>query len=149
MYKCDILDGLHGSYTWYTWLADIIHLLGLVLQAAFSPFIGDVSQGLNINIFNAFHKYWPLVDQSKFSSALDSDEIAGVFASWAEEEVNQALSLLKKAHPCNDYKELQLTVIFLGDIPEGQQYLPFMAHGVLHQVDWISQAIYSIKMCLC
>lgn len=58
------------------------HILELVLQAAFTSLVGDVSQGPNITTFSAFREYWPHVDQSKFSTALDDEKMSGVVAPW-------------------------------------------------------------------
>lgn len=103
------------------------HKLELVLQSVFFSLVGDVSQGLKVAIFNTSHEYWPHMDQPNFLTELNDNEMA------AEEVVGHAQPLLQTDHPGNDYKELlQLTVIFMGGIPGGQQRPSLMSHGALY-----------------
>ncbi|KAK3922104.1 Deoxyguanosinetriphosphate triphosphohydrolase-like protein [Frankliniella fusca] len=54
---------------------------------------------------------------------------------------------LQKFQPRDDYKELlQLTVIFLGGIPNGG--ILFRKPGAVNKTRWMARAIYAFKMFL-
>ena len=54
---------------------------------------------------------------------------------------------LEKRHARKDYAEiLELTIIFLGDIP--RKGVHFVKPGAMHRARWMSRVLYAIKMVL-
>ena len=66
-------------------------------------------------------------------------------AQWREEVITFATDQLNQYQPRNDYKELlELTIIFLGGQPP--KGVCFCYPGAIHCANWMSRAIYTLKM---
>ena len=73
--------------------------------------------------------------------------MTAVISPWKDGISKFAIAQLEKFQPHDDYCELlELTVVFLGDIPP--RGVHFQYPGTIHHAHWMSRVIYSIKMWL-
>jgi hypothetical protein len=118
------------------------HISEIVLQAVFG--LHDVSKSADIEIFVHFRDYWPCIDQTSFSTALQDDTVAPVVMPWKDSIIEFARHQREQSLPRDDYKELlELSIIFLGGTPSNG--IQFRYPGAVHRARWMSRAIYSLK----
>jgi hypothetical protein len=115
------------------------HILELVVEAAFKPFLGP-SKGPEIAIFKRFQSNWNSIDQSKFKPMMPDEMdsvVSGVFLSRKEDVVSFCIQKLESAQPRDDYRELlELTIILFGERPP--RGFRFMQPGAMHRARWMA-----------
>jgi len=121
------------------------HIAEIMLEKVFTLY--DVSKSPNMELFGHFRDFWPRIDQTSFSTAMDDENLAASVASWKDDVIKFSVALLETFQPRDDYFELlELTIIFLGGTPTHGIHFTFP--GAIHRARWMARAIYSIKMWL-
>lgn len=121
------------------------HISEIMLEKAYG--IHDVSRSPNLELFGHFKDFWPRIDQTSFTTALNDESTAAVIAPWKDDVIQFAMAQLEKLQPRDDYCEiLELSIIFLGGVPP--KGIKFRYPGAIHRARWMARAIYSIKMWL-
>jgi len=121
------------------------HIAEIMLEKVFTLY--DVSKSPNMELFGHFRDFWPRIDQTSFSTAMDDENLAASVASWKDDVIKFSVALLETFQPRDDYFELlELTIIFLGGTPT--HGIHFRFPGAIHRARWMARAIYCIKMWL-
>ncbi|CAH0555130.1 unnamed protein product [Brassicogethes aeneus] len=127
------------------WLACRHHILEIMLEAVVIKCIGR-SSGPDILLFKRFKKSWHIICKDDFQTL--SSLPAGSTATLSEDNdflVSFCRKQLEVFQPRDDYKELlELSIIFLGDIP--LKGISFKAPAGLHRARWMAKCIYSLKI---
>lgn len=90
------------------------HISEIMLEKVYG--INDVARSPNMELFGHFKDFWPKIDQTTFSTALNDDSIAAVIAPWKDDVIHFAIDQLAKGQKRDDYCELlELSIIFLGE----------------------------------
>lgn len=122
------------------------HVFELVIGAVFQLCMGT-SSAPEVLMFKRFQSHWQFVDQTKFETGINDEEIAGNVADVKETLLEFAMHQLQEKQPRDDYREfLELSVIFLGGVPT--RGIRFLAPGPMHHARWMSKVIYSLKIWL-
>lgn len=120
------------------------HIMELLVGAAFSACMETITSGPDVALFKRFAKKWSVMDQSSYQIA---DKMANfaLIAPKKDDILTFAKQQLLEKQPRDDYRELlELSVIFLGDTPEGG--VSFKCPGPMHHARWMSKVIYSFKV---
>jgi len=121
------------------------HISEIMLEKVFG--IYDVSKSPNMEMFGHFRDYWPRIDQSSFSTAMEDESMAVMIAPWKDDIIKFCISQLEKVQPRDDYRQLlELSIVFLGGNPP--RGITFQYPGAIHRARWMARAIYSLKMWL-
>lgn len=120
------------------------HICELYLRAAFESSVG--SSSVNVPLFARFQIAWAKIDQKLFKFGILNDYVATRINKEKNQIIDFCRCQLKKDHARNDYRELlELTILFLGIVPEGHNFRP---PGPMHHARWMSKAIYTLKLYL-
>ena len=123
------------------------HMMEIVLEHVFSALLTEQSRSPDITLFLNFRDMWPMIDQTKYTTARDDESTLHRIQPWREETVSFAQDQLLREHPRDDYKELlELVIIFLGSVPHRQTAVRFHAPGAVHRARWMSRAVYALKL---
>ena len=68
------------------WLPCRHHIFELILEAVYNEAMGP-STGPEVKLFKDFQKTWHLIDQSKFSTILELDEVDSFLDRKTREEI--------------------------------------------------------------
>lgn len=123
------------------------HFHEVILGDVFKHCLGP-SSGPEISLFKRFRGSWKSIDKKAFTTALGDETCSKVLDHHQELRAEVLLfakdALLSNIPRC-DYRELlELTIIFLGDIPA--RGIRFAAPGAMHRARWMAKIIYSIKV---
>lgn len=123
------------------------HVFEILLQAVFSTVLIEQPKGPEFTLFQSFRNMWPQIDKTKYTTAVSDHTILQGTESWCVDVIQFCQNLLREKQPRDDYKEfLQLTIIFLGSIPENSSSVRFRAPGAMHRARWMARAIYALKI---
>ena len=115
------------------------HINEIVISDVFGKCY-NLSTGPDIPLFKRFQKAWNFIDKNRF-------EPLNIDIPWKADVITKCKQQLGEFHPRADYKEfLELTIIFLGDIPP--KGVHFRHPGALHRARWMARVIYAIKIVL-
>lgn len=120
------------------------HICELYLRAAFESSAG--SSSVSVPLFERFQIAWAKIDQKLFKFGILNDYVATRINKEKNQIIDFCRCQLKKDHARSDYRELlELTILFLGIVPEGHNFRP---PGPMHHARWMSKAIYTLKLYL-
>lgn len=120
------------------------HILEVVLRSAFEIKI-DIASAHDVPIFKRFQKSWSNINVNNFRIGLEDIFVFQSLQNLKEELLIFCINQLKKFQP-RDKELLELTIIFLRQIPPNGIF--FKIPGPIHHAQWMSKAIYSIKIFL-
>lgn len=119
------------------------HISEIFLRAAFESGAGTTS-GTNVPLFVRFKFSWNNIQHHKFKFGVTNSYVAKQVNDKKEEIIDFCQTELSRDHARTDYVELlELTLLFLGSIPEGHH---FRLPGPMHHARWMSKAIYTLKI---
>lgn len=128
------------------WLACRHHIMEIMLEAVVVQALGT-STGPEILIFKRFKKAWNTIAQTDFKTVTSDASTLNEVENITTDMISFAQKQLEQFQSRDDYKELlNLTIIFLGGIPE--KGISFRAPAGLHRARWMAKAIYSLKIYL-
>lgn len=89
-----------------------------MLEAVFSTCMG-LSLAPEVPLFKRFKQFWPNIVNENFNPGINDESVRTELDSVIQEIFSYATEQLNTNHPRDDYRKLlELTVIFLGGVPQ-------------------------------
>ena len=117
------------------------HIMELLVGAAYTVSLA-LSSAPEVLLFKRFQQNWSFIDQTKYLTGSELDEIPD---SVKQEILEFTEDQLLRESVQDDYRKfIELLIIFLGGSPAYGNN--FMAPGTMYHARWMSKMIYSLKL---
>ena len=128
------------------WVACRHHVMEIVLLSVFTAVLGDTT-GPCVEVFKRFQSQWHVINKYNFDLP-DEVEFQGIH--HLREEAKQTYTkLFDTTFPRDDYRKLlELCLIFVGGSEKSNISKKLRAPGGVSNAQWMSKAIYSMKIVL-
>ena len=120
------------------------HVLEIIIGAAFEKSVGG-SSGPDVLLFKRLKEQWSFMNQGQLKPGPSSEYVQSILTPIRDNILEFAHFQLQEMQCRDDYREfLELSIIFLGDIPA--RGVRLIVPGEMHHARWMSKILYAIKI---